>query len=104
MSPQCSGGYLFHQWGPQGKCLRCDVTGLVRGTADDERWVDVRSVSVSPSQAHLFGRHSLCEDYPAVDETLGVSSAGSLAGWVARLEVQGFLRRRFLGKTDLPQA
>ena len=78
MSPQCSGGFLFHQWGSTGKCLRCGINAafdpdpssfdfdrshhrvhLDQGKVADERSVDDRSASALLSPTHLADHPSL---------------------------------------------
>ena len=51
MDIHCRDNWLYHDWGINGKCTRCGVTGVVRGshlalTSDDDP-----SLSASPSTA-----------------------------------------------------
>jgi hypothetical protein len=57
MNIRCANDWLFHDWGKDGKCTRCDVTGLnLRVPAQtDATSEDDQSRVVVPLRVRLAG-------------------------------------------------
>jgi len=57
MNIRCANDWLFHDWGNDGKCIRCGVTGIgphVQSPSDVTS-VDDPSLSASPVKVRLVG-------------------------------------------------
>lgn len=58
MDIRCARDWLFHEWGTDGKCVRCRVTGF-RGTQNAATSAGDLSLAVVPLRVHPAGLASL---------------------------------------------